>query len=99
MYMIKAILVLDNDGERLVTKYFDNEIFLSVKEQRTFENKLFKKTSKDQDSEIVLLEDFTIIYKSNVDLFFYVIGDSSENELVLSNMLTTFYETVSTVLA
>lgn len=99
MYMIKAVLVLDNDGERLVTKYFDNDAFPTVKEQRSFESKLFKKTSKEQDSEIVLLEDYTVIYKSNVDLLFYIIGDSSENELVLSNMLTTFYETVSTVLA
>jgi len=98
MYMIKAVLVLDNDGERLVTKYFDNEMFPSLNEQRSFEAKLFKKTSKDQDSEIVLLDDLTIIYKSNVDLFFYIIGDASENELILSNLLVTFYEAVSAVL-
>lgn len=99
MYMIKAILVLDNDGERLITKYFDDNLFSSLTEQKNFEAKLFKKTSKDQDSEIVLLEDLTIIYKSNVDLFFYIIGDTTENELILSNLLNTFYDSVSAVLA
>ena len=72
-------------------------MFPSVKEQRSFENKLFEKTSKDQDSEIVLLDDLTIIYRSNVDLFFYIIGDASENELILSSLLGAFYESVNTV--
>lgn len=99
MYMIKAVLVLDNDGERLVSKYFDNDLFPTLKEQRSFEKKLFLKTSKDQDSEIVLLDEMTIIYRANVDLFFYIIGSSSENELVLSAMLTTFYDSVSAILA
>merc|ERR1711937_224598 len=99
MYMIKAILVLDNDGERLISKYFDKDLFSSLKEQRSFEKKLFSKTSKDQDSEIVLLEDLTIIYKANVDLFFYIIGSSNENELILSSMLTTFYDSVSQILS
>jgi len=99
MYMIKAVLVLDNDGERLISKYFDNEMFPTIKEQRSFENKLFDKTSKDQDSEIVLLDDLTIIYRSNVDLFFYIIGDASENELILSSLLGAFYDSVNTVLS
>jgi len=99
MYMIKAVLVLDNDGERLISKYFDNDRFPTVKEQKSFETKLFEKTSKDQDSEIVLLDDLTILYKSNVDLFFYIIGDHTENELILSSLLTAFYDSVNTVLS
>jgi hypothetical protein len=99
MYMIKAVLILDNDGERLISKYFDNELFPTAKEQRAFESKLFDKTSKDQDSEIVLLDDLTIIYRSNVDLFFYIVGDASENELILSNLLAAFYDSVSNVLS
>jgi len=99
MYMIKAVLVLDNDGERLISKYFDDDAFPTMKEQRAFETKLFKKTSKDQDSEIVLLDDLTIIYRANVDLYFYIIGDYRENELVLSAMLNTFYDAVSLVLS
>lgn len=86
MYMIKAVLILDSDGERLVAKYFNSQDdFSSLKEQRAFEKKLFEKTSKERerDSEIVLLDGMTIIYRSNVDLYFYIIGDASENELIL----------------
>jgi len=72
-------------------------MFPSIKEQKSFETKLFEKTSKDQDSEIVLLDDLTILYKSNVDLFFYIIGDHTENELILSSLLTAFYDSVNTV--
>lgn len=31
--------------------------------------------------EIALLEGLTVVYKSNIDLFFYVIGSSHENEV------------------
>lgn len=33
--------------------------------------------------EIALLEGLTVVYKSNIDLFFYVIGSSHENEVGL----------------
>lgn len=33
--------------------------------------------------EIALLEGLTVVYKSNIDLFFYVIGSSHENEVSL----------------
>lgn len=33
--------------------------------------------------EIALLEGLTVVYKSNIDLFFYVIGSSHENEVNL----------------
>lgn len=31
--------------------------------------------------EIALLEGLTVVYKSNIDLYFYVIGSSHENEV------------------
>lgn len=36
--------------------------------------------------EIALLEGLTVVYKSNIDLFFYVIGSSHENEVNLKNI-------------
>lgn len=33
------------------------------------------------EGEIALLEGLTVVYKSNIDLFFYVIGSSHENEV------------------
>lgn len=32
-------------------------------------------------AEIIMFEGLTCVYKSNVDLFFYVVGSSHENEV------------------
>ena len=43
--------------------------------------------------EIALLEGLTVVYKSNIDLFFYVIGSSHENEVGLE--ITVFSISIS----
>ena len=102
MEMIKAIIILDNDGKRLYAKYYDEilsggtntksaqmsqaSLGTSNAPQGEFEKKLFQKTYK-ANSEIVMLDGMTIVYRSSVDVFFYVVGSSDENELILSNVL------------
>jgi len=41
-------------------------------------------------AEIVMLEGLTCVYRSNVDLFFYVVGSAQENEVgyVLLSLIT-----------
>ena len=58
-------------------------VYPTIKEQKRFEKMLFNKTAKC-DAEIILLERLTIVYKANVDLLFYIVGSSNENELLLS---------------
>lgn len=38
--------------------------------------------------EIALLEGLTVVYKSNIDLYFYVIGSSHENEVKAGSLFT-----------
>ena len=45
-----------------------------------------------------MLEGLTCVYRSNVDLFFYVIGSSAENELILVSVLNCLYDAVSQIL-
>lgn len=45
-----------------------------------------------------MFEGITCVYKSNVDLFFYVFGASSENELILSSVLSAFYDAIGITL-
>ena len=45
-----------------------------------------------------MLDGMTCLYKSNVDLFFYVIGSGQENELLLMSVLDCLYTTVSSIL-
>uniref|UniRef100_H2LVD6 Coatomer subunit zeta n=1 Tax=Oryzias latipes TaxID=8090 RepID=H2LVD6_ORYLA len=96
LYTVKAVLILDNDGERLYAKYYD-DTYPTVKEQKAFEKNIFNKTHRT-DSEIALLEGLTVVYKSNIDLFFYVIGSSHENELMLMAVLNCLFDSLSQML-
>ncbi|KAF8361901.1 copz-1, partial [Pristionchus pacificus] len=98
LYSVKGIVILDQDGNRIIAKYFDKSVFGSVKEQKAFEKNLFSKTSRNSTSDIVLLDGVTCLYRSNVDLHFYVLGSSRENELILEALLTCLYDAISTVL-
>ncbi|XP_067869732.1 coatomer subunit zeta-1-like isoform X2 [Heterodontus francisci] len=96
LYTVKAIIILDNDGERLHAKYYD-DTYPSTKQQRSFEKNIFSKTHKN-DSEIAFLEGLTIIYKSSVDLYFYIVGNSQENELMLMAVLNCLFDSLSQML-
>ena len=80
LYSVKGLAILDNDGNRILTKYYDKETFPTAKEQKAFEKNLFNKTHR-ASAEIIMLDGLTCVYKSNVDLFFYVMGSSHENEV------------------
>ncbi|XP_030856108.1 coatomer subunit zeta-1 isoform X2 [Strongylocentrotus purpuratus] len=96
LYTVKAVAILDNDGERLLAKYYD-DTFSTAKEQKAFEKNLFNKTHR-ANAEIIMLEGMTIVYRSNVDLLFYVVGSASENELILVSVLNCLYDSVSQIL-
>jgi len=94
LYMVKGLVVLDSDGVRVLAKYYDPELFPSAKEERKFEKQLFSRAN----AEITMINRLTCVYKSNVDLYFYVIGSSQENELILQSVLNCLYESVSLIL-
>ena len=96
LYTVKAILILDNDGLRLVGKYFDSQ-FPTIKDQREFEKTLFAKTHK-ANGEIIMLDNLTIVYRSNIDLFFYVVGSTSHNEIMLGSVLNCLYDSLNQIL-
>lgn len=81
--------ILDNDGNRILAKYYDDNIFPTIKEQKAFEKNLFNRTHR-ANAEIIMLDGITCLYRSNVDLFFYVMGSSHENEVRI-NLFGTHY--------
>ncbi|XP_028841013.1 coatomer subunit zeta-2 isoform X2 [Denticeps clupeoides] len=97
LYTVKAIFILDNDGNRLLAKYYDTGLYPSMKEQRSFEKNVFNKTHK-ADNEIAFLEGMTIVYKSSIDIFFYVVGSAQENELMLMAVLNCLFDSLSQIL-
>ena len=57
-----------------------NQAFPTVKEQKAFEKSLFNKTHKNA-GDVILLDNWTIVYRNNVDLLLYVMGSTHENEV------------------
>lgn len=88
---------MDNDGNRILAKYYDKNVFPTVKEQKAYEKNLFNKTHR-ANAEIIMLDGLTVVYKSNVDLFFYVMGGKQENELILLSVLNCLFDTISLIL-
>jgi hypothetical protein len=79
------------------TQYYDEVAYPTLKEQQAFEKKLFSKTQK-ANTEIVMLDNVTAVYKSFADLLFYVIGSQIENELLLLNVLNGLCDALNQVL-
>ncbi|XP_041718707.1 coatomer subunit zeta-1 isoform X1 [Coregonus clupeaformis] len=98
LYTVKAVFILDNDGNRLLSKYYDTELYPSMKEQQNFEKNVFNKTHKADTDEIAFVEGMTIVYKCSIDLFFYVAGSAQENELMLMAVLNCLFESLSQIL-
>ncbi len=96
LYSIKAIIILGNDNKRIFSKYYDDQ-FKNLKEQKEFERILFQKTHK-ANSEIIMLDGLTAVYRNCVDLLFYVIGSINENEIMLMNVLNCLCDTVKLAL-
>ncbi|KAG2220638.1 hypothetical protein INT45_014068 [Circinella minor] len=96
LYSIKAVVLLDAEGNRVLAKYYGSD-YSNLKEQKAFEKGLFDKTKRAQ-GEVILYDNQVVLYRSNIDIFFYVVGSTEENELILLSMLNAFYDAVSTLL-
>lgn len=93
LYSIDAIIILDNQQNRIFTKYYkapheapENDLITNIKKQKQFEKDLFKKTHK-QNTDIILFENHTVVYKEYADTIVYVIGGLNESEILLYNVL------------
>ncbi|KAJ2768038.1 Golgi-to-ER vesicle coat component [Coemansia nantahalensis] len=101
LYTVQAVVVLDSDGARLLAKYYSRrpsaQGHKSLKEQKKFESELFSKTRKSS-SEVILLDGQTVLFKYINDVYFYLVGASDENELLLSSVLNGLVEAISALL-
>ncbi|NXW45694.1 COPZ1 protein, partial [Nyctiprogne leucopyga] len=96
LYTVKALLILDSLGQRLLAKYYDGT-FPTAKEQAAFERNIFNQTHRE-GGEVACLEGLTVVYRSSVDLFFYVVGGCQENELMLSAVLACLLDALGHLL-
>lgn len=95
---VNALIIVDADGDRLFVKYYDGR---TKPQQIEFENFLQKKTKAIQaksESEVLLLDNEIVVFKSGYDIKFYVVGASDENELILSAVLETVYDSITALM-
>ncbi|XP_075033092.1 coatomer subunit zeta-2 isoform X2 [Mixophyes fleayi] len=92
LYTVRAAIILDQDGHRLLAKYYDHT-FPSLLEQREFERRIFYKTQRSE-CEVLLVDGVTVLSQRLSDVICYIIGGPDENELMLLSALTCICETL-----
>ncbi|KAL6305141.1 coatomer protein [Sparassis latifolia] len=105
LYAVTAFLIIDTDGHRVLAKYYhpkshpqgESKKLTTLKEQRAFEKGLWQKTKK-AGGDIILFDSHLAVYKHSLDLIFYLIGDPTENELMLHSALVAFSDAVHLLL-
>ncbi|CDK25641.1 unnamed protein product [Kuraishia capsulata CBS 1993] len=94
LYTVNSIIFLDNDGKRLLAKYYKpphgeadpDSLAGQDKKQATFEANLFQKTQK-VNGDIILFENQIVVYKEYSDVIIYLTGGLNENEALLYTTL------------
>lgn len=105
---VTAILVLAPDSTaepRLFAKYYTQPhhapntpapqpAYPTLKEQKAFEKGLLEKTAK-QTSDVILYDNKVVVFKMESDVMFYVVGEASENEVLLYNVVLCLRDSLS----
>eukprot|EP00002_Diphylleia_rotans_P040629 TRINITY_DN967_c0_g1_i1.p1 TRINITY_DN967_c0_g1~~TRINITY_DN967_c0_g1_i1.p1 ORF type:complete len:174 (-),score=49.56 TRINITY_DN967_c0_g1_i1:269-790(-) len=97
LYSVRNLLILDADGQRVLCKYYSQDIS-NIQSQKQYEKNLFGKTHKTPDGEVIFFENLVSVYRAHSDLLFYMSGGSDENEIMLMSCLSTLVEALSTLL-
>ena len=97
---IAAVVILDSEGKRVVAQYFKST-FASSTEELAFEKKLFDKTMRTNaksEAEIIILDGLVTVYRNSADIWVYIVGTQTENELILVNVLGALTEALGSLL-
>ncbi len=96
---IKAVLILEDSGKRILTRYYhdqNNEQATSVKKQKEFEKILCKKAHlKLRENYPSLQNGSLIVAQRHADVFFFVLGSLTCNELILDETLDIILDCLS----
>ncbi|SCU98024.1 LAMI_0F12640g1_1 [Lachancea mirantina] len=110
LYCVDAVLLLDNAGKRIYSKYYSaphqeqgsagatGTLAGSLNQELEYETRLFKKTQK-QNFEILIFEERLVLYKEYVDMSVYLVGPLEENELVLQQAFSAIKDSLELILA
>eukprot|EP01083_Nonionella_stella_P289485 985073_1 len=99
---IEAVIILDNNGNRLCAKYYSNkEEFRSKDTQTKFENAILSKANRSvqrSDTDVLLFNDHLVLYISSSNVRIFLVASSSANELVVDEVLRALESALTTLL-
>lgn len=95
---VNALVILDNEGERLIAKYYDGRPKSDQMKTEQFLHKKTKPVTARADAEVLLMDNEVVVFRSGNDCKFYISGPAEENELILVGVLDNIFETVSSLL-
>lgn len=92
---LKAIILLDAEGNRILGKYFDEETNTMQFERKIFVN---TKSQKIRD-EVIVVKNTLIIHKFVTDIHLYVVGNRAENPLILDSILRCLVDVITSLVS
>eukprot|EP00831_Metopus_contortus_P057295 TRINITY_DN4974_c0_g1_i3.p1 TRINITY_DN4974_c0_g1~~TRINITY_DN4974_c0_g1_i3.p1 ORF type:complete len:182 (-),score=38.74 TRINITY_DN4974_c0_g1_i3:241-786(-) len=91
---VLALIVIDNEGTRLLAKYYDMDL-KTVDEQLEFEKRLFikssKMTSKASECDILNIDQYIVVFRCYFDVSIFMVGSIMDNELALAEGMETLH--------
>ncbi|EGW34308.1 golgi-to-ER vesicle coat component [Spathaspora passalidarum NRRL Y-27907] len=104
LYTISAVLILDNEGNRVFSKYYHSSLeetsdsqFETSSQQIKFEKSLFGKINKI-NQDILLYDNHLIVYKQTNDVIVVLVAKINENESLIYSTLANLFEAISILL-
>eukprot|EP00386_Alphamonas_edax_P005273 GDKI01016787.1.p1 GENE.GDKI01016787.1~~GDKI01016787.1.p1 ORF type:complete len:204 (-),score=69.14 GDKI01016787.1:17-553(-) len=99
---VVSILVLDSEGQRMAVKYANTNIeaFKDFNSQQKFEKNLHQKASRlagRTEVEVVMVDEYIALVRSVNDIWLYLVGDASENELLLLEAFNAVYQGLNVI--
>eukprot|EP00929_Paragymnodinium_shiwhaense_P089565 TRINITY_DN4971_c0_g1_i1.p1 TRINITY_DN4971_c0_g1~~TRINITY_DN4971_c0_g1_i1.p1 ORF type:complete len:193 (-),score=70.17 TRINITY_DN4971_c0_g1_i1:201-779(-) len=99
---VLGLLVLDAEGIRLAVKYTSmarKELWPTVKQQIAFEKRVIAKIPKSSASQtevdVAVIDDYTVIYQCSNDIVVAVVCPSTENELVVLQLVEGMFSAMT----
>lgn len=90
---LKAVILLDTEGQRILGKYFDDATNSKQLERKLYVN---TKSHKIRD-EVLVIGNMLILHRFVTDLHLYVIGGKNENPLILDAVLRCLVEVITSL--
>ena len=97
---MKEIASLASGSRQTLQKRLNNlKIACMKRQERILQVMSCNRYSVYMLGELIMLENSLVLYKSSIDLFFYLVAASAdENEIMLSAILNSFYDAMTMVL-